>query len=300
MKAPALESGSYKKRNLPWQLSRGSCNFAYYEREFTETGMPGGRFAVVTPYYKEDRPVLERCIASVKAQIQKTDHILVADGFPQDWVGGAGVRHVVLDRAHGDYGNAARGVGALLAVAESYDGIGFLDADNWLDKDHVALCVETGARAPRPDLVVAKRRYVRPNGSMFPLVEEDNHVDTNCWWFQPGAYHLLPHWVTIPREMASVGDRVFYWPTEASKLSRREVARTTVNYTCMWEGIYRFFGEAPPPGAKPDIDLMPVLEWICSLTEEWRPLVAKLCGGDLTPWAQETLQAMKAARSGAK
>lgn len=259
--------------------------------------MAEGRFAVVTPYYKEERATLERCLASVRAQTLQTDHILVADGFPQDWIDASAVRHVKLDRAHGDYGNVARGVGALLAVAEGYDGIGFLDADNWLDKEHVARCVATGSLAPRPDLVVAKRRYIRPNGSVLPLVEEDDHVDTSCWWFQPGAYHLIPYWTTIPREMTSVGDRVFYWLVLASKLTRREVAQPTVNYTCMWEGIYRFFGETPPPGAKPDIDLMPVLEWICALPDEKRGWVAKLCGGDLTPWATETLAAMKAARA---
>jgi hypothetical protein len=33
-----------------------------------------------------------------------------------------------------------RGVGALLAISEGYKGIGFLDADNWYDRDHVERC----------------------------------------------------------------------------------------------------------------------------------------------------------------
>ena len=184
-----------------------------------------------------------------------------------------------------------------MCSSDLYDGIAFLDADNWLDKEHVASCTAVGHTEPRPDLVIAKRRYMRLDGSVFPLIEEDGHVDTSCWWFQPGSYHLLHHWVTIPREMTSVGDRVFYWLVQASQLSCREVSRTTVNYTCLWENIYRFFGETPPPGAKPDIDLMPVLEWICALPDDKRGWVAKRCGGDLTPWAVETLAAMKAARA---
>jgi hypothetical protein len=39
------------------------------------------------------------------------------------------------------------------------------------------------------------------------------------------------------------------------------VRTITVNYTCLWEGVYRRFGEAVPAGAKPDIDIVAVLEW---------------------------------------
>src|SRR5689334_20420519 len=100
------------------------------------------RYAFVTPYYKETRDCLERCIASVKQQTIPADHILVSDGFPQDWLDQADVRHVHLDRAHGDYGNTPRGIGSLMAVAEGYDGIGLLDADCWLEPDHLEHCLK--------------------------------------------------------------------------------------------------------------------------------------------------------------
>jgi glycosyltransferase involved in cell wall biosynthesis len=256
--------------------------------------MPQRRFAVVTPYYKEPRETLERCMASVRAQTVGCDHFLVADGFPQDWIGESAVRHILLDRPHRDYGNVARGTGALLAVAEGYDGIGFLDADNYLDPDHVEACVVAGQGGA--DLVVAKRRLVRPDGSDFHLAEEPDHVDTSCWWFQPGSYHLLSLWVTIPREMTPIGDRVFSGLIDASRLTRAQAAKVTVNYTCMWEGVYRRFGETPPPGAKPDIDLPPVLEWMSALSGEKRRVVAKACGGDLVPWAQAMLVELQRAK----
>jgi hypothetical protein len=62
----------------------------------------------------------------------------VSDGFPQDWLDSANVRHIRLGRPHNDAGNTPRGLGALLAVSEGYDGIGLLDADNWYDEDHIA------------------------------------------------------------------------------------------------------------------------------------------------------------------
>ena len=251
------------------------------------------RFAIVTPYYRETRGVLERCIASARAQSCAADHFLVADGFPQSWIDGAGVRHIKLDEAHRDYGNVARGVGALLAVADGYEGVGFLDADNWLEPDHVALCIDTVRGA---DLAVAKRRFVRPDGRDFRMAEEPGHIDTSCWWFGAGAFHLLSFWTTIPRELTPIGDRVFTGLVESKRLSMREAPHVTVNYTCLWEGVYRRFGETPPPGAKPDIDLVPVLEWLVGLSDEKRRMVAKLCAGDLVPWAERALAQMRAER----
>ena len=40
------------------------------------------RVAYITPYYKEEPDVLERCIKSVEAQTIKVDHFLVSDGYP--------------------------------------------------------------------------------------------------------------------------------------------------------------------------------------------------------------------------
>jgi cellulose synthase/poly-beta-1,6-N-acetylglucosamine synthase-like glycosyltransferase len=134
------------------------------------------RFAIVTPYYKEPRALVERCIASLKGQTVTADHILVADGVPQSWMD---IRHIKLDQPHRDYGNVVRGTGALLAAADAYDGIGFLDADNFLDSDHVQLCVAAGRDGS--DFVVAKRRFVRPDGSDFHLAEGPGHIDTSCW-----------------------------------------------------------------------------------------------------------------------
>ena len=245
------------------------------------------RYAIITPYHNEHRSVLERCVMSVKKQVVGADHFVVADGIPQDWLDEARVRHIKLDQPHRDYGNVARGTGALLAVADAYEGIGFLDADNYIDRNHIALCTAAGAAGV--DLVVARRRFVRPDGRDLYLAEEPGHVDTSCWWFQPGSYHLLSFWVTIPRQMTPIGDRVFSGLVEASKLTTTEVADITVNYTCLWEGVYRRFGETPPEGAKPDIDLISVLEWLCALEDPQRGVVAKLCAGDLVPWARRTL-----------
>jgi glycosyltransferase involved in cell wall biosynthesis len=236
------------------------------------------RYAIVTPYYQEERAVLQRCRDSVAAQTLAADHILVADGFPQDWIDGEAARHIRLDSAHGDYGNTARGLGALLAAAEDYDGIGFLDADNWYERDHVARCVATGETGA--DLVLARRRFVRPDTSPMPMSDDPNHADTSCYWFQPGSYHLLRYWLTMPRGLALIGDRVFYRLVTEQKLSVARVAEVTVNYLCLWESDYRRIGETPPPGAKPNVQLN-IAQFLGALSPDRRRVLKRLCGIDL-------------------
>ena len=103
---------------------------------------------VITPYYKEDPALLRRCMDSVRAQTVPTEHFLVADGHPQDWIDAQPVRHLKLDRAHGDYGNTPRGVASMLACSEGYPAIMMLDADNWLEPQHVELCLQAVASRP--------------------------------------------------------------------------------------------------------------------------------------------------------
>ena len=83
------------------------------------------KVAAVTPYYRESRAQIERCLASVQLQSVKTDHFLVSDGFAQDWLDDMNVRHLRLGVGHADYGNTPRGLGALLAASEQYDAIFF-------------------------------------------------------------------------------------------------------------------------------------------------------------------------------
>lgn len=239
------------------------------------------RYLVVTPYYKEDRGLLERCINSVKNQTVAIDHLLVADGFPQDWIDAAGVRHVKLDRSHGDYGNTPRGIGAVLAISEGYDGFCFCDADNWLEPNHVALCIHIAEKAGEDcDYVVSRRFFRRPDETIIPIGDEpiEKHVDTNCFFFLPGSYHTLHFFSGMPRELAGVGDRLFYIALKAAELNFAVVPVASVNYHCMWAPIYEAAQEIPPVGAKPNLDLQAVDQWLASLKPRERHVISRRTG----------------------
>ncbi|NLH83743.1 MAG: glycosyltransferase family 2 protein [Phyllobacteriaceae bacterium] len=249
-----------------------------------ETSAP--RVLVVTAYYKEDRALIERTIRSVATQTAKlsgaaiVDHLLVADGFPQDWIDGEDVRHLRLDRAHADYGNTPRGVGSLLAISEGYDALCYCDADNWYQPNHVAMCLKGARAAPDIDYVVATRTMRRPDESILPIADEamTGHVDTNCFFFLPGSYDFLHLFSAMPREMSSIGDRLFYAALRLAKRRTAVIKSPTVNYLCLWESVYQALGETPPPGAKPSVDGGAVDRWLATLDHRERTIVARLTG----------------------
>ena len=245
--------------------------------------MPGRkRYAIITPYYKEDKVLIQRCVKSVKVQSVATDHFLIADGFPQSWIDDEGVRHIKLDRAHGDYGNTPRGIGALLAIAEEYDGIGLLDADNWLDSDHVEACIEAAAAlddgVERCDYVIAQWRLRRPDETVIPWPEDFSHVDTNRFFFLRGSFNVIPHWAMMPTGVSGTGDKVFWDMIRGQPFRYARVAKPTVNYHCLWEICYRRLGEQPPPGAKPNIDPREIEKWVGSLRPRELEIAGRLAG----------------------
>jgi hypothetical protein len=251
------------------------------------------RYAFITPYYKEERSLLERCIASVRNQTIPADHFFVADGFPQDWLDNAGVRHFKLDRNHADYGNTPRGVGALIAIGEEYDGIGLLDADNWLEHYHLDACLEAAQTTPTPcDYVIARRTFRRFDGSIMPVPEDPGHVDTSCYFFLRGSFAVIPYWATQPRIMGILCDRYFYQVLRRQSFTAAQVSRPTVNYRCQWAGPYLSIGEKPPPEAK-SIDLTELENWIRSLSPRELEIASRLVG---IPLAVEP-RTLEAARS---
>jgi len=239
------------------------------------------KVAVITPYYKEPRAWLERCIESVRLQTHEAVHIVVADGHPQDWIDQMPVRHLRLDRAHGDYGNTPRAMASLMAASEGFDAICFLDADNWLQRDHVRSCVELAARGDY-DYVTTRRHMVREDGSIMPLrIGEDvdgSHVDTNLFFLLRGAFHTIGRWALMPRPMAVYGDRVYLASLRADGLRTACTEQRTLRYLCTWAHLYRDIGETPPAFAKDPLPLSGLPEWYGSLDSRETELTRRLSG----------------------
>ncbi len=260
------------------------------------------RFAIVTPYYREARSILERCVQSVRQQTLAADHLLVADGFPQAWLDTEPVRHVKLDRSHGNNGNTPRGIGALIAIAEGYQGIGFLDADNWFEPRHVELCVRAAADAREKagvdvDYVIAQRYLRRLDETIIPIPDEPpaEHVDTSCFFMLPGSFGVIPYFGTMPSQLSPICDRIFYGAIRAQGLKAALVPERTVNFQYLYQPTYRALGEVPPPGAKPRPDFGFIRAWLDSLSPRELLIASRRSGVMLVQTARDAAESNDAA-----
>ena len=240
------------------------------------------KVAVITPYYKEPRAWLERCLASVRGQTYECVHIVVADGFPQAWIDDLpGVRHLKLDRPHADYGNTPRALAAIMAANEGFDAVCFLDGDNWIGEDHVRTCVELAEREDL-DYVTTKRHMVREDGSIIPLrIDEDcdgSHVDTNCYFLLRGAFHTIARWALMPQPMAVYGDRVYLASLREEGLRTACTEERSVWYLCTWAHLFRQVGETAPAFAKDPLPLDNLPRWYAGLGPHEREMTRRLSG----------------------
>jgi len=213
--------------------------------------MPG--IAVVTPYHTESAAVLRRCRESVRAQTVPCRHILVADGHPsRDLAREVAALHVVMPRAHGDNGNTPRAFGALVAAAEGFDAIAFLDADNWIDPEHLAVMVAGHRRSGAP-LVACKRVFHDIDGAPLAIREPEEelcrHVDTSCWLVFRPAFALLRAWL-MPSALSPVCDRVFLHAALRAGLAITAADWRGVHFTTRYAGHYAGAGRDPPADAK--------------------------------------------------
>jgi glycosyltransferase involved in cell wall biosynthesis len=223
------------------------------------------KIAVITPYYKESTDVLAKCHESVMAQGVDVDHFMIADGFPNPAVDGWRAKHIKLPRAHGDNGNTPRGIGAMLAQAEDYEFISFLDADNWFHLNHLASLLELYQKS-RCEIVTSFRTFHTLEGTLMDVTEsqEDRleHIDTSCFMLHRQAFELLPIWLQMEKVLGPICDRVFLAAVRHKRFTINSTRLRTVAFRTQYESHYRSAGLSVPEGAKGAAEFKPAFSYL--------------------------------------
>ncbi|WP_422366247.1 glycosyltransferase family 2 protein [Pelagibius sp.] len=211
------------------------------------------KIAVITPYFDEDEDLLRACHDSVIGQIHPVTHIMVADGHPQAWINASAAQHIVLPVSHRNYGDTPRAVASLAAIGQGFDGVAYLDADNWYQPNHIETVVEMH-RATGAAICSTNRSIHRLDGSLLGYCEAsegEDFVDTNCLAVFGQALELLPQWALMPEWAHALGDRMMWHILRQSQLKRVHSQARTVCYRSSYGFHYRKLGEDPPPGSAP-------------------------------------------------
>jgi glycosyltransferase involved in cell wall biosynthesis/tetratricopeptide (TPR) repeat protein len=211
------------------------------------------KVAVITPFCRTPLGWLRQCLASVAGQSFACTHFLVCYG---DVLGHgelhAGLQVLRVPLPQDDAGNAARAIGAVAAIAQGFDAIAYLDADNWYEPEHVRLLVEAHERSGAPVCSSGRILWDLEGGLLGPCREVDGEVfvDTNCLlWTQP-AFGLVAAWYLMPHALASAGDRVVWQAVKEAKLPRTHHGVATVNCRTCHVALYPHSDRELPGGAR--------------------------------------------------
>jgi len=213
------------------------------------------RVAIITPYFSEPDRWIRYCHESVLAQIYSDcTHILVADGAPRGFVSVFQAQHIVLPKSHGDYGNTPRAIGSFSAIAQGFDAIAYLDADNEYHPKHIETLVqlhrETGAA------VCTSRRSFHhlETGKILAYdhtSDGEQFSDTNCLMLTRAAFGLVATWVLMDPEDRPIGDSVMWHEITTRGLSKAHTGFYTLRYREPYALLYELAGIPVPAGARP-------------------------------------------------
>ena len=227
------------------------------------------KIAVVTPYYKENDDILQKCHVSVLSQSYPCTHILVADGHPKSLFDEQPkTMHIILPQANGDMGNTPRAIGGILADAYGFDAVAYLDADNWYDPTHIEGLIAAHEANHQISLVSCKRRFYDLEGRQLHITEADEdanqHVDTSCWIIFRPAFSLLRAWL-MPKVLGPICDRIFLQKAAHERFWRFATDNRTVAFRTQYAVHYQAAGAPVPAEAKSTGLSEEIVKYLCSI-----------------------------------
>ena len=207
------------------------------------------KVAVVTPYYKEPEGVLQRCIDSVAAQTYKdVFHVLVSDGQPS-----VVTEHTILSPNCADSGDTPRLMGAGYAASQGAEAILLLDADCWLDPDHIRLMVDALLLSGAGIVTCPRKVYDKFTDEYLGVDAESDGInfnDTNCILVTNKHFDVFSSWGFKPNGQGLIGDRYFWNACLRCGAKIARTAFTMSNYPSDLAFHYEMFGKPVPDGAK--------------------------------------------------
>lgn len=207
------------------------------------------RIALITSYAGEDIDIIERCHKSITKQTVPCAHIIVSDGYEMNFTMMWNCQIIQTSHRHANYGDTPKWIGVMSALAQGFDYIGFVDADDWVSEDHVELLLKL-MKWSKIDIAVASRNLVTPKGKNINIPEGPDEWQNHCVLMKRDAAVKLLSLGAKDQKTSKVGDRVMYMVCDKNKITYGRSFNRTYNYTTFWKQHYIVAGLTPPLNAK--------------------------------------------------
>ena len=193
----------------------------------------------ITPCFNENDDIILKNIKSIQNQSSNSEivHKCIFDGVP--------VRSTISSKCHNfknvsfsqtntnhaDYGDYVRRLGTKISIMNKAYCIGYLDADNTLQPNHVEEVLKTH-KITKKNIIITKRNIVNADKE---LLEDNNRqafFDTNTITFFNDLIKIGLLWGRYHNQLSLIGDRII--SQYIKKHHFNDVAYTdkkTVNYT---------------------------------------------------------------------
>ena len=172
--------------------------------------------SIVTPVFREQPEIIERCLLSVDNAGDDVEHIVIVDGTNHDLVSHER-RHIIkLPINCNDYGDTPRAMGAAFAFGREASLTIFLDADNQLVRNfrqisHKLLSAEA-------DVQICQRLNIDAESNQKISVPPQNFWDTSQFVFSKKSIPQALSWVNYPRPLSIIDDRMISHFVKASNV----------------------------------------------------------------------------------
>ena len=192
---------------------------------------------IITPCYDEDENVIFDNINSVKNQINENliNHFCIFDGIDRI----SEIKDKVINRNnlhfyktkfnHSDYGDYVRRLGTKISLKNNVKSVGYLDADNTFEKDHVKEVLKIHNETGK-NIIISNRNFISKN--IENIRDNQDFFDTNQITFFGAKIKIGLLWGRYPQELSLIGDRIISNYIKNNHIN--DIAFTnkrTVNYT---------------------------------------------------------------------
>tara|TARA_X000000950_G_scaffold261882_1_gene332568 strand:- start:1372 stop:2079 length:708 start_codon:yes stop_codon:yes gene_type:complete len=169
---------------------------------------------IITPCYNETENIILNNIKSVHNQlkVKPLNHICIFDGIDRtlklekQFFNCKNLYFYKTKFNHSDYGDYVRRLGTKISMKNKVKSVGYLDADNTFEQDHIKTVLEKHYETGK-NIIISERNFYK-DSIQINISENKEFFDTNQITFFGNKIKIGLLWGRYPNQLSLIGDRI--------------------------------------------------------------------------------------------